>query len=163
MLWVGIVCSCTLCGVLLSSLWPCSVHKHPCLRVPEDIAQYQQRILSEPGVSSQETKRLWEGRCVQKHQDLARTGRNGPSKHRERLLASSPYSNNDHGIGITKSLFNAGSWHFYTDLLSMCEREVFWKDDPKNLSDCEKNMCAQLKITNIKRERRETVLRDSFF
>lgn len=108
MLWVGNVCSCTLCGVLLSSLWPCSVHKHPCLRVPEDIAQYQQKILSEPGVSSQETKRLWEGRCVQKHQDLARTGRNGPSKHRERLLASSPYSNNDHGIGITKSLFNAG-------------------------------------------------------
>lgn len=45
----------------------------------------------------------------------------------------------------------------------MCEQEVFWKDDPKNLSDCEKNMCAQLKITNIKRERREIVLRDSFF
>lgn len=74
-----------------------------------------------------------EGVCV--HPDLARTGRNGPSKHRERHVASSPYSINGHGIGITNHFLIQGSWHFYTNFLFMRAWEVFWKDNPKNLSD----------------------------
>lgn len=83
--------------------------------------------------------------------------RSGPSKHRERLLASSPSSNAEQGIGVTESLLNSGVLTFLYRPLSMHMGNAL-----QIASDCEKIVCTQLKITDIKKGKCEqVVLRDS--
>lgn len=120
--------------VLLSRLWLLGIHQYLWgLWSSEDSAQHWHRALGEPVVSNQETKRLRKWRCVQTHQGLARTGMD--LQNTERLLASSPYSNNEQGIGITKSLLNSGVLTFLYRPLSMCMEGFLkrWPEEPVRL------------------------------